>query len=536
MIQEQIKKTRSQRIAEEKRQAAKARNVKVAGLTLAAAISTSVLTGGVKTVKASESGVYIVQAGDTLDTISKKFKTTVELLKSENGITSNQLYIGQKLEVPTEYHSDNEEQYFNDHLESYKVLKGDNLYRIALKFNISVEQLKKINGLTSDQLKVGQVLTIPDNTSKDQTPKDQTPKKEHNQAKKGTHTVAPGDNLYRIALKYNVTVEQLKKQNGLTSDRLCVGQVLTITSETSKEQTPKKDHNQAKKGAHTVAPGDNLYRIALKYNVTVEQLKKQNGLTSDRLSVGQVLTIPNETSKEQTPKKEAHTVAPGDNLYRIALKYNITVEQLKKQNGLTSDRLSVGQVLTIPNKTIKEQTPKNDHNQSQKGTAHIVTFGDNLYRIALKYNVTVDQLKKQNGLTSDRINVGQVLTIPNKTTQTPKKDNNQSKIGAVYTVAPGDTLWGIAKRFNVSVADIKKANGLKNDFILIGQKLIIRDDIKTTTGKVIGAADKFTVEFNTKDQILTLKVPFGTAHKFEALTGRNVILTYKNDGLIYLQF
>lgn len=90
--------------------------------------------------------------------------------------------------------------------------------------------------------------------------------------------------------------------------------------------------------------GDSLYKIANKFNTTVNALKEKNNLTSNTLSIGQKLLIPTTSTKN----KLTYTVKKGDNLYSIARTYNTTVDKLKSLNNLTSNTLSIGQTLILP--------------------------------------------------------------------------------------------------------------------------------------------------------------------------------------------
>lgn len=89
--------------------------------------------------------------------------------------------------------------------------------------------------------------------------------------------------------------------------------------------------------------GDSLYKIANKFNTTVNALKEKNNLTSNTLSIGQKLLIPTTS----TNNKLTYTVKKGDNLYSIARTYNTTVDKLKSLNNLTSNTLSIGQTLIL---------------------------------------------------------------------------------------------------------------------------------------------------------------------------------------------
>ena len=203
---------------------------------------------------------YTVEKGDSLWSIANKFNTTVANLKSLNNLSSNLLQIGQKLKInatkvdqPNEY---------------YSVKKGDTLYSIAAKNNLTVPELKNLNNLKYDNLSIGQTLLIK-----------KTPKENTNIT---TYTVKKGDTLYSIARKYNTTVNAITTLNNLTSNSLSIGQTLKI---------PVSTQNTIEK-TYTVKSGDTLYSIAKKYNTTVSELINRNNLKTSNLSVGQELIIP----------------------------------------------------------------------------------------------------------------------------------------------------------------------------------------------------------------------------------------------------
>ena len=254
---------------------------------------------------------------------------------------------------------------------SYTVQKGDTLYGIANKLGTTVDELKKLNNLTSNTLSVGQLLKIPEKYVQDD--------------EKNIYVVKKGDSLYSIARDNNTTVNELKTINNLTSDTLTIGQTLLLPSATVTADT------------YTVQKGDTLYGIANKLGTTVSELKSANNLTSDVLSIGQVLKVPN-SNQGETSNTITYTVKSGDSLYSIAKNYDVTVDAIKKENNLTSNLLSIGQVLKIPTTSVTE-------------TTYVVKSGDNLYSIARKFNTTVDNLKKLNNLTSNLLSIGQILII-----------------------------------------------------------------------------------------------------------------------------
>ena len=206
---------------------------------------------------------------------------------------------------------------------TYVVQKGDTLYSIANKLGTTVSELKKENNLTSNTLQIGEVLRIPT--------------KEIYEEEENIYIVKKGDSLYSIANKYNTTVEELKRINNLTSNILSIGQVLKLPSD--KANNVEKEENTI---SYTVQKGDSLYSIARKYDTTIDRIKDLNNLTTNLLSIGQVLLIPTDTNLETT-----YTVKKGDSLYSIAKKYNTTVDRLKQLNNLTSNLLSIGQILIV---------------------------------------------------------------------------------------------------------------------------------------------------------------------------------------------
>ena len=198
---------------------------------------------------------------------------------------------------------------------------------------------------------------------------------------------------------------------------------------------------------YTVKSGDSLWSISRKFGVTVNELKKVNNLSSNLLSIGQNLIIP---GKKNNTSSNEYVVKKGDTLYGIANKYNISVDNLKSYNNLSTDSLSIGQIIKIPDNKVNSNE-------------YVVKSGDSLYSISRKYGVSVDELMSVNNLKSTVLSVGQVLKIPNSGEVT----------NVIYTVKKGDSLWSIAKNNKTTVDAIVKLNNLSNANLSIGQKLLL---------------------------------------------------------------
>ena len=143
---------------------------------------------------------------------------------------------------------------------TYTVKAGDTLWNIAKKYNTTVEELMKLNNLTSDLIMIGKVLKIPMASMSTST---------------NTYTVKAGDTLWNIAKRYNTTVEKLMYLNNLSNDLIMIGQKLIVPND----------------NIYVVKAGDTLWNIAKRHNTTVENLMRLNNLTSDLITIGQIIKI-----------------------------------------------------------------------------------------------------------------------------------------------------------------------------------------------------------------------------------------------------
>ncbi len=154
--------------------------------------------------KTNNNIMYTVKKGDTLYSIANKYGVTVDYIKQANNLTNNTLSIGQILTIPSTN---------IPNTTTYTVKKGDTLYSIANKYNVTVDSIKQANNLINNTLSIGQILIIPST----------------NISNTITYTVKKGDTLYSIANKYGVTVDYIKQTNNLTNNTLSIGQILNIS-------------------------------------------------------------------------------------------------------------------------------------------------------------------------------------------------------------------------------------------------------------------------------------------------------------------
>ena len=226
---------------------------------------------------------------------------------------------------------------------------------------------------------------------------------------------------------------------------------------------------------YIVKPGDTLYGISNQFGVSVTELAELNNIKGSILQVGQVLNIPSDQSNNPN-NMFMYTVLPGDTLYSIARKYDTNVDEIIKLNYLKDTNIKPGQVIRIP-----EFYFDMDNMNLPNYINYTVKKGDTLYSIARDNNISVDVLRKDNALTNDVLQVGQIIRIRLQEGQTVEVEecfgqdyqipNSNNYIN--YTVKKGDNLYNISKAYNTSVSEIINLNNLKNTSLSIGQQLKI---------------------------------------------------------------
>lgn len=226
------------------------------GLYSAFAIGAATMMFG-QTAQAATT-TYTVQQGDSLGLIALKHDTSTKKLQKLNNLTSDRIYVSQKLKVPAAKKTVKKATTSTTKTTStstYTVKSGDSLGLIAVKYNMSVAKLKKLNKLSSDFIYVSQKLKV---TGKDvtqvkktatstaktsTTKKVTTSKKTTTSTTAKTYSVSSGDSLGLIATKYNMSVSSLKELNNLKSDLIFVGQKLKVkgsTTTSTASKTPSK--------------------------------------------------------------------------------------------------------------------------------------------------------------------------------------------------------------------------------------------------------------------------------------------------------
>lgn len=395
------------------------------GILLCSLIVFSLLCFSIHTNPAFASGnasdaVHVVEQGDTLGGIALKYEVSIQQIKDWNDLESDRIFQGQRLTIRSPLE-----------VETYVVRSGDTLLEIASRFSISISSLRELNDIHGDRIYPGQTLRL------------RRPDMEAPEPK--THVVAEGETLWRISRRYGLSVSEIKEINGLESETILPGMTLnlgkTAEAQAAEEAEEAEEGEEEEEGfEYVVQRGDNLWDIAKHFNVGVNLLRQLNQLEGDHISPGQRLQV-----RPSSLDEAVHIVRPGETLSAIARKYGISISKLREINGIQGSRILVGDKLRL------KETP---------AATYIVERGDALWEIALAYRMSVDELMELNGLSSHKIYPGQELQLGRMTSPYD-----------TYIVKSGDYLARIARLYQMSVADLKKVNNLRDAVIHPGDRL-----------------------------------------------------------------
>ncbi len=387
---------------------------------------------------------------------------------------------------------------------SYTVRQGDNLVNISDLFDTRVSDIRNWNNIPyTSNIRIGQTLNIyvpaeKKNYYSSLDSLDRARKLAIIQSSNGEalikHKIKRGESLSTIAYKYGVSISNLKKWNSLSGNKIVAGKTLQIfTGSAPTVQTvssnSKPENIQSERSAvrYKIKKGDTLSEIAELYGVTTAQLRNWNNLANNKISAGKMLTIYSETSSIKPAQtaisgKSEHIIQKGETLSDIALKFGVSIVDLTSWNNLSSDKITAGKKLILfpQEKTTAAtvSTPSLSEEESENGNGddgsilHIVKSGDTIGGIAEEHNVSSRDIRRWNDISGSKIFPGDRLIIyPRKVQEKTVYSNLPAE--KIHKVQTGESLWTIAKLYNVKIRDIIEWNKLKNDKIQIGWDLKI---------------------------------------------------------------
>jgi len=472
-----------------------------------------------------------VKSGETLSEISEKYGMTVAELKRKNNIKGSKLKLKQILKVKDEETvlivqtvrptvKNSEEIAENS---THSVKKGETLSSISKIYNVSIDELKKINNIIKGKIHPGQHLKIsqPVEIAKNETPiKKEIPVRVQEETKSTTHKVISGESLSGISKAYNIPVDEIKKTNNITTANIHPGQELKLTQavgsnvqaandEKPNKKREKRDNVNEKSFTYKIKKGDNLGSIAKSNHTTVDELERINNLKDAKIHQGQVLKINSDVETtvqyadaEKTDKKQdvktdskekeiTHKIRKGENLGSIAKNNHTTVEELERINNLKDAKIHQGQVLKINSdieapvqhavvdKTDNRQVAKNE--SKEKELTHRIKKGESLISIAKENNMSVDELKRINNMTDTKIRFGQEIKL--KPSSEKSKHTNSTIVESEsksiqHKVKSGDSFYTLAKKYGCTVENLKEWNRKSGSKIKIGDEITVHPKVR----------------------------------------------------------
>lgn len=300
---------------------------------------------------------------------------------------------------------------------TYKVQRGDSLWKVARNHGVSMQDLARENNLTTkSQLKIGQSLTLPPGARLLQE-SEKTPIKSSSNTSSGSqkYKVKKGDTLSVIAWRYKTSVAAIKSASGLKSDVIVVNQTLTIPNKNSARSSvgmgssTKSSSNNATGNVYTVKKGDSLGLIAQRHGVKVSAIKQANGLKSDNIIAGSKLVIPGgKPIKTPTPSKTQKDIEKsifGETDTTPDTKVD-TKPDMKDENPFAG---------TDTKTDVKVDDTKPDTAPAVKNVMDVlIVESDTLESLANDFNTTVELIKKANPKVNgnEDLKPGSVIKVP----------------------------------------------------------------------------------------------------------------------------
>ncbi len=347
------------------------------------------------------------------------------------------------------------------------------------------------------------------------------------------HQVRTGETIFSISRDFKITQSQLVESNPEISKGLDIGQILKVpfNPEANIQNIPVYQKGDPTGfTTHTIkSRKETPYFIAKEYGVTVEEIYTYNPGVN-RFKRGTEIKIPKwdlavledeqdenniENQTGENNELLEHVVVSGETLYSIAKKYQVSESEILFQNP-EARNLKAGSKIYIPVKSVENQNSLSDFEEMAGGNyfEHIIESGETMWGITHKFNVTPEELTALNPLLNDAFPAGAIIRIP-------MRETNSAKVTAVnpdafidHFVEKGETLYGLARKYEISIPDIKKfnpvlvnRNPIAGEMILIPKKQQVDTDLNDviTDNEVIEPEPVIPDSFYKVD--LTVEIP-----------------------------
>ncbi|MBJ2125654.1 LysM peptidoglycan-binding domain-containing protein [Flavobacterium sp. IB48] len=276
---------------------------------------------------------------------------------------------------------------------------------------------------------------------------------------------------------------------------------------------------------HKIQKGETAYFIAQKYKVSIEEIYKLNPESQNGIKDNQVLKIPIHHSENTTSKQQTHIVAPKETLFGLSKQYHVSVEALQNAN---QEILAGG--LQIGQELIipqnSDSAAKSEVAVSSKST-HQVVAKESLFSIARQYNVSVEDLENLNkDILINGLQIGQTISIPNKRKTLDGRVRVINQETVFHVVEPKETKFSIAKKYGISIDQLESQNPEIVNGLIVGNKLAIN----TAAIKPVNESEELMLALAEK-QVVVEKTKAKTV-EIEDLKDRLVVQKEMNQKII----
>ncbi len=433
---------------------------------------------------------YSVKKDDSLLGIADRFNSRVSDIRNWNNIPyTTTIRVGQKLKI---YVPKENQEYFTSidktskieekaiiesQITYHKIRRGESLGLIASRYGVKISEIKEWNHLRSNRIIAGKKLKLYTGGKTPTIIISTNKVYKNSKASLNRYRVRKGDAISKIAEMYGVKTRDIRRWNGLKSNKIIAGQTLKIFSNYrfTDENETKSSTTNSNVNYYKIKSGDTIGGIAELYNVRASDIRNWNDLYGNKIIAGKTLKIysdsytgkkDNTTTKTSSGSYTNYTIKKGDNLGAIAERYGVSASDIRKWNGISGNKIIAGNKLKIyTNSTTQKNVTTTNTSKSDNYTYHRVKKGETISQIAEKYKVFISSIRSWNNLSSNKIIAGNTLKIKKSSEIITGSTNN------FHLVTRGESLYSIAKKYNTTIQKIKSLNNLSNSKIKTGQKL-----------------------------------------------------------------
>ncbi|MDT0559301.1 LysM peptidoglycan-binding domain-containing protein [Ichthyenterobacterium sp. W332] len=317
------------------------------------------------------------------------------------------------------------------------------------------------------------------------------------------HLIKKGENVYRISLKYNVTIDAIYQLNPESKEVIRTGEILLIPKFSNSSSLDISDEYSN----YIVSKGETKYGISKSFGISITALEELNPFIRNGLQAGHNLRVPsNGITNTISETNGTHVVAKGETLWRISQNYNMPIEELRQLNKgrLNGNLIEIGQILIV-----------SDNKNTITPKTYLVKKGDTKFKLSKQFDLSITELETLNPQIKDVLRTGTLITLKkseentnknNDTTITisEKPPNTITESEELYVIKPKETLYSIAKKAGITTAQLIALNPKLETSVMAGDTIrlsstsgqnITNKTVKTTPFKT----DIFWIEHSTEN-------------------------------------